>query len=306
MTVHGGLFVATLATTTSAFYASSLDTLEAVRWMDGLLFSIPVMLILGSHEMGHYLMARAHGVEASLPYFIPVPFGFGTMGAVIRLRGRVPSRNALLDIGAAGPLAGLAVAVPLLVVGVMLSHPVQGLSTAFPPSASLLSLGTESAHRLRDWLAGRTPEVLTAGGMYFGDNLLSWVIARAVWGRLGPGMDLEANPVLIAAWFGMVVTMLNLLPVGQLDGGHVLRAFLGKRAERWGPPMANGLLVLALVFSASWLVWYFLVTKVVGFGHPAPIDDEAPLSRGRRWVSVVTWLFTVLCFMPVPMDALVG
>jgi membrane-associated protease RseP (regulator of RpoE activity) len=117
-------------------------------------------------------------------------------------------------------------------------------------------------------------------------------------------VDLDAHPVFIAAWFGMLVTMLNLIPVGQLDGGHVMRAFLGPKAEHWGPRVASGLLVMALLFSVSWLVWFFLVLKVVGFGHPPPVDDEAPLSRGRRIISIVTWVFSVLSFMPVPVDLL--
>lgn len=308
LVVHGGLFLVTLASTTAMFYFGpmSAEPLGTVRLIDSLLFSLPALLILGSHEMGHYLMARAHGVETSLPYFIPAPFGFGTLGAVIRLRGKVPSRDALLDIGAGGPLAGLAVAVPMLVVGVMLSRPVQAPSPPFPPSFSLLHLAAEAGHLARHWLDGTTPKEVLEGGTYFGDNLLTFLVSRAVWGKLPTGMDLAAHPVFIAAWFGLLVTMLNLLPVGQLDGGHVLRAYLGPTAERWGPRMAGALLILALLFSASWLVWFFLVTKVVGFGHPPPVDDEAPLSRGRRRFAIVTWVFTVLCFMPVPLDFLPG
>jgi membrane-associated protease RseP (regulator of RpoE activity) len=299
--------LATLASTTIAFYSSmSMVPPGPDRWVDSFLFSVPALLILGSHEMGHYLMARAHGVDSSLPYFIPAPIGLGTFGAVIRLRGKVPSRNALLDIGAAGPLAGLAIALPMLVVGVMLSRPVPSPSPPFPPAASLLNMGAELGHLMRYWLDGTAPkEVAGAEVWFFGDNLLSVLVSRAVWGRLPAGVDLNAHPVFIAAWFGLLVTMLNLIPAGQLDGGHVMRAYLGPKAERWGPQVASALLILALLCSASWLVWFFLVTKVVGFGHPPPVDDEAPLSRGRRVASVVTWVFTVLCFMPVPLD-LVG
>ena len=121
---HLGLFLATCATTCFAYFNQLDDRLPVKdRLSDSVLFSFCVLLILGSHEMGHYLMARRHGVDSSLPYFIPFPFGFGTMGAVIRIRARIPTRDALVDIGAAGPLAGLLVAVPLLVAGTVLSHP---------------------------------------------------------------------------------------------------------------------------------------------------------------------------------------
>jgi membrane-associated protease RseP (regulator of RpoE activity) len=304
--VHLGLLAATLVTTTAVyFYAWSPETQPSLRLMDALLFSLPAMLILGAHEMGHFLMARAHGVETSWPYFLPAPFGFGTLGAVIRLKGRIPSRDALLDIGAAGPLAGLLVALPLLVVGVLASRPVLSVAPPFPPASSLLALAADAGHLMRHWLDGTTaPEASGLGATYFGDNLLSWLVVRLTWGKLAPGMDLDAHPVFIAAWFGLLVTMLNLLPVGQLDGGHVLRAWLGPRAEKVGPHVASALLILALLASASWLVWFFIVTRLVGFGHPAPTDDAAPLSRGRKVVAVCCWVATLLCFMPVPVDTL--
>jgi membrane-associated protease RseP (regulator of RpoE activity) len=303
--IHGGLFLATAASTTAAFYASFSAAAPGVeRLIDSLTFSLPALLILGSHEMGHYLMARAHGVDVSLPYFIPAPFSFGTLGAVIRLKGRLPSRDALLDVGAGGPLAGLAVALPLLVTGVMLSHPVPAPAPPFPPSFSLLHLGAELGHALRRWLDGTEAPPLAIGATYFGDNLLTLGLTRLIWGRLPEGMDLDAHPVFIAAWFGLLVTMLNLVPVGQLDGGHVLRAALGERAARWGPHVASLALICALFFSASWLVWFFLMTKVVGFEHPPPIDDETPLSPGRRAFVYATWALTVACFIPVPFDVL--
>jgi membrane-associated protease RseP (regulator of RpoE activity) len=304
--VHGGLLAATLASTTAVyFYGWSAEPEPGVRVMDALLFSLPALLILGAHEMGHFLMARAHGVDSSWPYFLPAPFAFGTLGAVIRLKGRIPSRNALMDVGAAGPLAGLAVALPLLVVGVLASRPVVAAAAPFPPSASLLALAQDAGHAMRHWLDGTSaPEVVGGGATSFGDNLLTWLVVRLTWGKLAPGTDLEAHPVFIAAWFGLLVTMLNLLPVGQLDGGHVVRAALGPRAERVGPHVASALLVLALLASVSWLVWFFIVTRLVGFGHPAPVDDEAPLSRGRKVVAVCCWVATVVCFMPVPVDVL--
>lgn len=301
--LHGGLFVATFASMTALFSAGqSREPFALDSLVDAMSFSVPALMILTSHELGHYFMARAWGVDSSLPYFIPMPLGFGTLGAVIRLRGRIPSRNALFDIGAGGPLAGLAIALPMLVVGVMLSHPMTSPTAPFPPNLSLLHLGSWAGESLRHWVDGvPSAPPPTMEMTFFGDNLLTWLVTRAVWGRLPPGMDLGAHPVFIAAWFGMVVTMLNLLPVGQLDGGHVVRAYVGPSAERVGPHMASALLVLAL-FSASWLLWFVMVTRVVGFGHPPPTDDEAPLSPGRRVATWVTWALTVLCFIPVPVD----
>lgn len=269
------------------------------------LFAVSVLLILGAHEMGHYLMARAHGVDATLPYFIPVPLGFGTLGAVIRLKGKVPTRNALVDIGAAGPLAGLLIAVPLLVVGIALSPTVEvppGASHALPRT-SLWHLAELFGQWAREVVRGIPAPAETEESLLFGDNLLSLLLVRVVHGALPAGKDLAAHPVLLAGWFGMLVTMLNLLPVGQLDGGHLTHAWFGEKAVRIGRVVAAVLLPLALFGSASWLVWFFLVTRVVGFGHPPVTDGAAPLSWGRKVVCTVCFVATVLCFMPVPIDS---
>jgi membrane-associated protease RseP (regulator of RpoE activity) len=315
--VHLTLFLATFVSMTLAFYLMpyrfdrSVDALlllarggaDRYAVQDSLLFAGSALLILLSHEMGHYLMARQYGVESSLPYFIPVPFGFGTMGAVIRLKGTIPSRNALFDIGAGGPLAGLAVALPLLVVGVMVSTPVPCPSIEFPGSLSLWSFAAEAGKAIRHWLDGTTGAPLTGVPVeLFGDNLLTLGVSRLVWGKLPPGVDLNGHPVFIAAWFGLLVTMFNLLPAGQLDGGHVVRAVFGPRAEHLGPHVASLLLVLALLCSVTWLIWFAMLVRVIGFGHPPPVDDDTPLSRGRVVASVVVWVLTVLCFMPVPID----
>jgi membrane-associated protease RseP (regulator of RpoE activity) len=268
------------------------------------MFTVSVLLILGAHEMGHYLMARAHGVEATLPYFIPIPLGFGTLGAVIRLKGRVPSRDALVDIGAAGPLAGLLIIVPLLVVGVKLSPVVDGEAAGrFPPRLSLWHLAEQLGLFMREQLRGIPMPPESSDVVLFGDNLLMKALVRLEHGALPPGKDLAAHPVLLAAWFGMLVTMLNLLPVGQLDGGHLTHAWLGERAVRLGRIFAGLLLPLALFANWSWLVWFFITTRVVGFGHPPVTDELQPLSWGRKVVCVVALVAAVLTFMPVPLDS---
>lgn len=302
--LHLGLFLATGASVLVTAWATLSDD-----WWDAAFFTVGVLLIVGAHEMGHYLMARAHRVEATLPYFIPLPLlGFGTLGAVIRLKGRVPDRNALVDIGAAGPLAGMAVAAPLLVAGVRLSHvaalPAGAQVPGFPGPMSLWGLGHWVAQYARHALTG-TPAPPDCGTLsLYGDNLLSMGVVRALYGPLPPGHDVYAHPLFLAAWFGMLVTMLNLMPVGQLDGGHLTFAWFGRRAEGIGRVLAGTFLVLALFFSLSWLVWFFLTTRLVGLGHPPVVHDAVPLSFGRKAICVVSFAVAVVTFMPVPLGVL--
>ena len=304
--LHISLFLATCATTFGVFLVlfggGVLGSVEDKVWGSALYAGV-VMLILLSHELGHFFMARAHGVDSSWPYFIPVPLGFGTLGAVIRLRGRIPTRDALVDIGAAGPLAGLLIAVPMLFVGVALSHVErmpQSFESPFPPTLSLLNLASLGGLYVRHLISGTEAPSLPELQI-FGDNLLTWLAVRLIHGELPAGHDLMAHPVFIAAWFGLVVTMLNLLPVGQLDGGHLTHAWYGVKAEQIGARVAGATLILALFFSASWLLWFFLVTRIVGVGHPPVVDEQRPLSRGRKVVVVVSWVMTGLTFMPVPL-----
>jgi membrane-associated protease RseP (regulator of RpoE activity) len=288
------LFVATCASTFLTFltHGGGDGALDDRLW-GAAAFSVSAMLILTAHEMGHFVMARHHGVDASWPYFIPLPLGFGTMGAVIRLRGRVPTKNALVDIGAAGPLAGLLVTVPLWCAGVWLSKaaPAPDLSDTFPGQFSLW-------HLVASW-SDAAPEGKVV--QVFGDNLLGLGLQWLIKGPLGPGTDLFAHPVLVASWFGFLVTMLNLLPVGQLDGGHLTFAWFGERAATVGKVIAALILVASVLFSMSWLVWFLLVTFVVKFRHPPVVNDAEPLSRGRKVVCAICFVFTALTFMPTPL-----
>lgn len=305
--LHIGLFVATCGTTFLAclvsFGGGVAGSLEDKLWGSAF-FAVTVVGILLAHELGHYFMAKHHGVDSSWPYFIPFPFGFGTLGAVIRLRGRIPTRNALVDIGAAGPLAGLLICVPMLAVGVALSH-VDVMPADFdpgiPPPYSLINLAAKAGEYFSFLLRG-TAEPTFPERQVFGDSLLTWLLVRVIHGELPAGSDLFAHPVFLAAWFGQLMTMLNLLPVGQLDGGHVTHAFYGDKAEAIGVRVAKGTLLLALVFSASWLVWFFLATRIVGTKHPPVERPDEPLSRGRKVVVYVTWVMTALTFMPMPLS----
>ncbi|HEX5100442.1 MAG TPA: site-2 protease family protein [Polyangiaceae bacterium] len=262
-------------------------------FLSGAPYAVPLLAILLAHEFGHYFAARYHGVPASLPYFIPLPkMGFGTLGAVIAMRDRIRSRNALLDVGASGPLAGMVIAIPVLIVG--LTH--SPVSVSVPPyeqeGQSLLYLA------------------------------LKWLVLPPI----PPGSDVQLNLTAQAGWVGLFLTMINLLPFGQLDGGHVAYALLGERQNRIGPwirratlpllalnlawfvlpalshPSTMGI-VTAVSNSLFWLVWFGvlgLLQRFSGKGHPPCEPGE--LGTARKiigWVCVV--LFVVL-FMPTPLS----
>lgn len=301
------LFLATLVTTTIQGAIMQHGSGSIFPVTDGLSFSIPLLAILLCHEMGHYVAARIHGVPASLPYFVPLPPGigmFGTMGAVI-LQSRTTDRRKLIDIGAAGPLAGLVVAIPVLAYGLHLSQvgPIEG-------------------------------------GLQEGNSLLYAILKRLVCGAWLPdgGIDVNLHPMAFAGWAGLFVTMLNLIPISQLDGGHVAFAFFGNRYGAASRLMRNMLLplaamvMLAVYFTTSrqlaqaglldrispwtvavpaglqWLVWYVMLGVLRrlsgGIDHP-PVDDRPlPKSRARLFWAVVTSF--VLIFMPVPIRTNIG
>jgi membrane-associated protease RseP (regulator of RpoE activity) len=296
--VNVALFLTTLVTTLWAGFelsplAAAAPTLHNVV-LGGLPFAASIVAILFSHEMGHYLVARRHGVRATLPYFIPVPFGAGTLGAVIRMRSAIPSRRAALDIAAAGPLAGLAVALPLLVWG--LAHS-EVREVAQVPVASALVSPLSVARAL---LEGRPLVDGQAGVQFFGDSVITWAASLLVHGRLAPGTDVFLHPVAFAAWLGLLVTTLNLVPIGQLDGGHVLYALLGRRGAHLGSRLVSAALLLAgLLLSWNWLVWWLLTRLVVGVRHPPALVEE-PLDRGRRAVAILSLALFALTFVPVP------
>jgi membrane-associated protease RseP (regulator of RpoE activity) len=298
--VNVALFLATVVTTLWAGFVQS-DLREHARTLSnvvrgGLPFAASLVAILFTHEMGHYVLARRYGVQTTLPYFIPVPFGAGTLGAVIRMRSAIPSRRAVLDIGAAGPLAGLAVAVPLLLVGLSLSE-VKAIS-ATPAAAALDSPWA----LLQALLAGRPFFDDTPSVQFFGDSLLTWAAQRLVLGELKPGYDVVLHPVAFAAWLGLLVTALNLVPLGQLDGGHVLYALFGRRgALAVARIVSTGLLLAGFFLSWNWLVWWFLSRYVVGLGHPPALDEE-PLDGGRRVVAWASLALFVATFVPVPVS----
>ncbi|MBA3822047.1 MAG: site-2 protease family protein [Deltaproteobacteria bacterium] len=281
LALHVGLFLATCVTTYLA---------------GGAYFAATLMTILVCHESGHYVLGRLHGVPVSLPYFIPLPpkLTLGTLGAVIRMDQPISDRNKLFDVGAAGPIAGLVVAIPLLVIGL---H----LSTVGPP-------GPDS--------------------MIEGNSILYALLKLAVFGRWlpGEGVDVQLHPMALAAWVGLLVTMINLLPIGQLDGGHVARAALGQSHEKWSGRLhlvlpvvgvAVGTVMLIAAFDAGrdlvgalryashgvipWLLWALMLTlmkRQAGEYHP-PVSDT-PLHPRRRRAALLVLVVFLLIATPVP------
>ena len=271
-----GLFVLTALSTLAAgaLLTGVLDMTSPASWLSaGGPFALTLLSILGVHEFGHYFTARYYKASVSLPYFIPAPpplFLFGTLGAIIRMRSPARDRNSLFDIAAAGPLAGMLIAVPAVILG----------------------LGWSEVAR-----------VLPGIGIHFGDSLLMRWLVYLKFGSLGPGMDVMIHPVALAGWVGFFVTALNLVPVGQLDGGRIAYALFGRHHRVLG--IATFVLLLALggiTGSGNWFFWAALLFFLVGFHHSPPLDDLTPLTPARRVIGVACLILLVLLIPPVPIE----
>ncbi|NGM70053.1 site-2 protease family protein [Natronolimnobius sp. AArcel1] len=248
-------------------------------------FTVAILGVLGVHEMGHYVMSRYHDVDASLPYFIPIPTLIGTMGAVIKMNGRMPSRKALFDIGVAGPLAGLIATVGVTIVGLHLPPVTAPESVVQDPGAIQIQLGY--------------PPLLEGLAAAFDQPLYRDDPATAV------------HPVVIGGWVGMFITFLNLIPVGQLDGGHILRAMAGRSQQLIAALVPGALFGLgAYLYYVSghsadsvfiWGVWGIFTAVLASVGPAQPVQDER-LGVGRFLLGILTFALGVLCFMPVPIE----
>jgi membrane-associated protease RseP (regulator of RpoE activity) len=257
--LHVLLFLLTIASTT-------------LEW--GWAYSATLLAILGCHELGHYIACRHYDVDASLPYFLPIPPHLslsGTLGAFIRIREPIPYKRWLFDIGIAGPIAGFVIAVPALFIGIAMSH--------FEPFRN-------------------------TQGVLLGDPLLVKFFSWVIWGA-PPGSEiLVLHPIGLGAWFGLLVTALNLFPIGQLDGGHVSYTVFGKRSTY----VTIGMIVVAIFLSyqsATWIVWTIVVTGMLfafGVQHPRVLDEDVPLDARRKALAVFALVMFVLCFTPVPVE----
>ena len=246
----------------------------------GLAFSLPSLFILLCHELGHYLACRHYKLSSTLPYFLPAPLGIGTFGAFIRIRTPIRSKKELFDVGVAGPLAGFAALVPVLLLGFAWSRPV--------PVSSL-------------------PE-MSEGMVQFliapGDSLATVGLTKLFHGSLGPQEVLQLHPFVFAGWLGLLATALNLIPLGQLDGGHILYAVAGRTQRRLALPLWGALLATALLVWPAWLLWCG-ITLVMGLFHPPVRDESRPLDGKRLAIAVLALAIFVFSFMPVPIREIV-
>ncbi len=265
--------------------------------VSGLPFAIPLMIILGCHEFGHYLAGRYHKTAVTLPFFIPFPFSyFGTLGAFIQLKEPPRNRRILLDIGIAGPLAGVIVAIPILLLGIYLS-PVTHIPIPLP--VGQLFEGNSILYLLLKYIVkGQLlPHPLTYAGM---NPILYWIRYFFTGAPLpAGGVDLQFGPIAWAGWAGLLVTSLNLIPAGQLDGGHLIYVLVGKRMNRMLPFILAALVLLGFAWSGWWF-WAVLIFFLGRF-HAEPLDQITPLDNKRKILAVIGIILFFLVFIPVPL-----
>ncbi len=239
----------------------------------GPVYSATLMTILTAHEMGHFLMSRRYRVPTSLPFFIPFLPPFGTLGAVIKMHGRMVHRRALFDVAVAGPLAGFFFTVPAVILGLRLS--------------SVIPLSQAPEYSLQ-----------------LGESLLFSMLSKVAVGSVPEGFEVVLHPVAYAGWIGLYVMALNLLPIGQLDGGHVVYALLG-RGSRF--VFLGAMIIFAMIARLLFLPWLFLIALILFlrlFKHPPPQDDVTTLNTGRKLIGLLVLLLFVLSFPPVPFPGL--
>ena len=281
---HILLLVITVVTTTvfgvdhylsfSSNFGTRVVAMNRHVWLEGFLYSLSILGILGAHEMGHYIACRRYDVDATLPFFLPFPSLSGTLGAVIKIREAFPTRTALFDIGVAGPIAGFVVLIPFLFVGMALSNVIR-----VPAHMEGWSLGEPLLFKFASWL---------------------------VFGRVADGYSVNMHPMVFAAWFGMLATAWNLLPFSQLDGGHLAYATLGDSSRYVSLVTVAGAVVMTFV-SYSWIAMTLMMVAMLVFlgpRHPRVVYEYEPLARGRIGLAIFAIVMFVVCFTPVPIDIL--
>lgn len=278
-----------------------IQTVLANIWV-GLPFAVALLSILVAHEFGHYLAGRFHHTQVTLPYFIPFPLSpFGTMGAFIRLKEPPRNKRILLDIGIAGPIAGMVIAIPVLLYGLSLSH----IEPILPASGQAFQLeGNSILYLLSKYIV--FGQLLPAPSDYSNISPVLYWIRYFFTGSPLPfgGVDVIIHPIAWAGWAGLLVTALNLIPAGQLDGGHIIYTLFGKRANWLRPVILVTLILLGFVWSGWWL-WAFLVL-VLGGVYAEPLDQITELDFPRKAVAIAGIFLFVLVFTPVPLIQFMG
>ncbi len=267
--LHVLLFILTCITTllAGAMMAGVIPWENPEKIYLGLPFSISIILILLTHELSHYFVSRRHNVSVTLPYFIPAPSIIGTFGAIIKMKPPIPDRCSLLDIGAAGPLGGLIVSVIAVVIGLNYSE--------IKPVAEIkysLSLG---------------------------DSILFYLLTKAVLNINQQHYDIFLHPIAFAGWIGLFITSLNLLPIGQLDGGHIAYALFGEK-HQWISRIAIPILIiLGVIYWPGWIIWAFLLL-LLGFRHPPVVYPDITIDRKRKFIGWLSFVIFIITFIPMP------
>lgn len=300
LTLASVIFVGWLNSGAPALSANPLQALLVVL-RSGLPFAAAILSILGAHEFGHYLAGRYHKVHVTLPYFIPFPISsFGTMGAVINMKEPVKNRRHLLDIGLAGPLAGLVVAIPVVLIGLSLSE-VSVIPRDLPRGMSLQIEGNSVLYLFLKFLVfGRLlPAPESYGSL---PPLLHWLSVFFT-GKPYPlgGIDVMLHPVALAGWGGILVTALNLIPAGQFDGGHILYVLLGRKGAARLLPVILVVLAVLGFFWTGWWLWLGLIF-LFGRAHAEPLDEITPLDPRRKLLAALAIVIFFLVFTPAPMS----
>lgn len=268
--LHIILFVFTFLSTLvagSLFQKGINIVAEPWRIIEGLPFSLSLMTILLGHELSHYFASKRHHTKATLPYFIPAPSLIGTFGAFIKMKSPIVTRKALIDIGAAGPITGFILSVAASVIGLKLS--------------TVVSVEE------------------TRGALGLGDSILFSLLSRLILGVTPDGHDILLHPIAFSGWIGLFVTSLNLIPIGQLDGGHITYAFLGTRHLILSRILVGFLFIFGIFFWEGWLIWAILMV-ILGLRHPPVIYWELPLDTKRRLIGIVSMVIFIITFIPAP------
>lgn len=271
--IHVLLFILTFMTTlfAGALMSGVIPWEQPEKIYLGLPFSLTLLLILLTHEMSHYFMSRRHKVSATLPYFIPAPSIIGTFGAIIKMKPPIPDRRSLIDIGASGPIGGFIIAVIACIVGLTLSE--------VKP-------------------AGEIQE-----GIAFGSSILFTFLSEIILNTDPVKYDVILHPVAFAGWIGLLVTSLNLLPIGQLDGGHIIYALFGEKHRVISKSTIPVLIVLGVFFWPGWIIWAILMI-VLGYRHPPVVYPYIQLDRRRKLIGWISLLMFILTFTPMPVQGI--